>query len=78
MKTTDVYGVSMTSLQEIIFMKWLNTKGISMNTKTKEERLILATDWLFDNKCDLAMEEYDKNFTPFDMTRVYQGAGIQH
>lgn len=46
MKTTEVYGIKMSALEELIFSKYIATNGIAMNTKTKEERLIIASNWL--------------------------------
>lgn len=46
MKTYFVYGVKMTSLQELIFSKHINNCNIAMNTKTAEERLEIAKKWL--------------------------------
>ena len=45
-KTKRVYGVEMTSLEEMHFAKYLDNKGIAMNTKTKEERYSIAKGWL--------------------------------
>jgi len=46
MKTYFVYGVKMTSLQELIFSKYINNCNIAMNTKTAEERQEIAKKWL--------------------------------
>ena len=46
MKTYFVYGVKMTSLQELIFSKHINNCNIAMNTKTAEERREIAEKWL--------------------------------
>ena len=46
MKTYSVYGVKMTSLQELIFSKYINNCNIAMNTKTAEERQEIAKKWL--------------------------------
>jgi predicted transcriptional regulator len=45
-KTKLVYGVEMTSLEEMHFAKFLANKGIAMNTKTKEERYSITKEWL--------------------------------
>lgn len=46
MKIYVVYGVEMTSLQELIFSKYINNCNIAMNTKTAKERLEIAKKWL--------------------------------
>jgi len=50
MKIYVVYGVEMTSLQELIFSKYLNNSNIAMNTKTYEERKAIANEWLKSQK----------------------------
>lgn len=45
-KSVEVYGIEMTSLQEIMFSKYLSNNGIAMNTKTKEERTKIVLEWL--------------------------------
>lgn len=45
-KTVDVYGVQMTSVEEMIFSKYRNNQGIAMNTKTEQERKQIALAWL--------------------------------
>lgn len=44
-KTKPVYGVEMTSLEEMRFAKYIANDGIAMNTKTKEERYLIAKEW---------------------------------
>ena len=46
MKTYDVYGVKMTSLEEMSFSKYLENNRIAMNTIYKEQRTKIAKDWL--------------------------------
>jgi len=46
MRTLNVYGVEMTELENMMFSKWISNQGISMNTKTNEERIEIASDWL--------------------------------
>lgn len=41
-----VYGVYLTSLQEMKFAKFRDQNGIAMNTKSKEERVKIVLDWL--------------------------------
>lgn len=50
MKKVTVYGVEMTSIQEIMFSKYRDNKGIAMNTLRPEERKKKAQDWLSDQK----------------------------
>ena len=49
MKIVDVYGIEMTSIQEMKFSQFLN-RGDSpaMNTLTKEQRYEFAKKWLAD------------------------------
>ena len=50
---TDVYGVMMTSIQEMMFAKWRAINGVAMNTLTEVERKKLSEEWLknhFDNQ----------------------------
>lgn len=42
----EVYGVEMTSLEEMYFSLWLDKSGIAMNTIYAEERTKLTQDWL--------------------------------
>jgi len=46
MKIYIVYGVEMTSLEEMLFGKYLSNCNIAMNTKTYEERKAIANEWL--------------------------------
>ena len=53
MKKTDVYGVKMTSLEEMRFSKYRENNGaIAMNTISKKERFDIAKNWLvnYNNK----------------------------
>jgi hypothetical protein len=45
-KTIDIYGVQLTSEQEMLFSKYIANHGIAMNTKTPEERKKIVTNWL--------------------------------
>lgn len=45
-KTVNVYGLKMSSLEEMMFSKYIRNNGIAMNTKTKDERLAIALEWL--------------------------------
>lgn len=45
-KTVLVYGVEMTSLQEMHFSKYLSSYGIAMNTLQPSQRTELAVKWL--------------------------------
>ena len=50
MKTNKtVYGIEMTSWQEILFAKYRKDNQIAMNTLTKEERTELTENWLKNN-----------------------------
>lgn len=49
MKKTLVYGIEMTSLEQMTSSKFLSANGIAMNTKTAEERERLALEWLEDH-----------------------------
>jgi len=48
-KKINVYGVEMSSFQEMKFAKYIDSKGISMNTLNKKERFNLADKWLKSN-----------------------------
>jgi hypothetical protein len=52
-KNKMVYGVEMTSLEEMHFAKYRDNKGIAMNTKTKEERYSIAKYWLNNHSPDI-------------------------
>lgn len=45
-KTIDVYGVQLTSMQEMIFSKYMSNNGIAMNTKKPDERKEIVLNWL--------------------------------
>jgi hypothetical protein len=45
-KKKIVYGVEMTSLEEMQFAKYRDNKGIAMNTLTKTERFELTKNWI--------------------------------
>ncbi len=49
MKTETYYGVEFTSLEGMLFSKYLQNESIAMNTKTAKERTKIAKDWL-DNR----------------------------
>lgn len=46
MKNVIVYGVEMTSFQEMIFQKYISNAGIAMNTKFIEQRAAITKEWL--------------------------------
>lgn len=46
MRKIDVFGVEMTSLQEMRFSKYLENNRIAMNTYYKEQRTEIAENWL--------------------------------
>ena len=46
MKNKLVYGVTMTSLQAMMFGRYISNQGIAMNTLTKEERFEFAKNWI--------------------------------
>ena len=46
MKKLDVFGIKMTSLQEMRFSKYLENNRIAMNTYYKEQRTEIAKNWL--------------------------------
>lgn len=46
MKNVIVYGVEMTSFQEMIFQKYISNAGIAMNTKSIQERASITKEWL--------------------------------
>ena len=53
MKTEYIFGVKMTSLQEMRFSKYRENNGaIAMNTISKKERFDIAKNWLvnYNNK----------------------------
>jgi hypothetical protein len=45
-KTYNAYGVEMTSLQIMNFNKYLDNNRISMNTFYKQERTVVAKNWI--------------------------------
>ena len=45
-KKLDVYGVEMTPIQEIVFMKWCSNNGVAMNTLDKSQRQEVAKMFL--------------------------------
>lgn len=49
-KTETVYGVQMTSLQNMMFSKYVSNNNIAMNTVNKAERTRITQEWLDDNK----------------------------
>lgn len=50
MKKYNVYGIKMTSLQQMRFYKHLEQKNISMNTLQKKERTLIAYNYLNETK----------------------------
>ena len=50
MKTEEVYGVEMTSLENLIFSKWISNNSIAMSTKTEQERKQITLNWLTENR----------------------------
>ena len=46
MKMYTIYGVKMTSFQEMMFSKYISNHSIAMNTKTALERFEIAEKWL--------------------------------
>lgn len=50
MKNYDVYGIKMTSLEQMAFSKYLDNNRIAMNTFEKEERKEIAKKWKEKNK----------------------------
>lgn len=50
MKKYLVYGIEMTSIQNMMFSKYVNDNNISMNTKTEKERMEITADWLKNNE----------------------------
>lgn len=61
MKKTDVYGVKMTSLEEMRFSKHLDNKGIAMNTFYKEQRAEIAKKWLNNYEDDYYEEQRERD-----------------
>jgi len=49
-KTEMVYGVKMTSLENMIFSKYLSNNNISMNTKLESDRTQTTLDWLINHR----------------------------
>lgn len=41
-----VHGVQLTSLQEMLFSKWINNNNIAMNTLTSEQRTAKVTKFI--------------------------------
>jgi hypothetical protein len=46
MKTVTVFEVEMTSLEEMMFSKYLSNNGIAMNTLYPEQRANLTSIWI--------------------------------
>ena len=46
MKKQIVFGVEMTSFEEMIFSKYLSNAGIAMNTFLPQKRTEITEDWL--------------------------------
>lgn len=57
MKTNTVYGVEMTSLENMAFSKFIANNNIAMNTKTADERERLTAEWL-ENRLSKQVGEY--------------------
>jgi len=53
MKTETVYGVQMTSLQNMMFSKYVSNNNIAMNTHTEAERTRITQEWLDNNKSSM-------------------------
>lgn len=49
MKKVTVYGVKLTSIQEMMFMKYINNNSIAPNTMDADQRKQLVIDWLNKN-----------------------------
>lgn len=45
-KTVDVYGIKMSSIEEMRFAKWRQENNVAMNTKKADERLAITLEWL--------------------------------
>ena len=50
MKKQIVFGVEMTSFEEMIFSKYLSNNGIAMNTLLPEMRTEVTREWLKNNR----------------------------
>jgi len=46
MKLLNVHGILMSVEEQMKFDKWISNKGIAMNTKTPDERLAIALEFL--------------------------------
>lgn len=47
MKNTTLWGVSLTSMEEMMFMKWIaNSNAPRPNTLNHEERVYMLNKWL--------------------------------
>jgi len=46
MNQVDVYGIYMTTLEQMWFYKYLDNEKIAMNTYTKIERRQIAQNWI--------------------------------
>ena len=46
MKEIEVFGITMSSIQEMKFSKYLENNNIAMNTFQKEERTKITRNWL--------------------------------
>jgi penicillin V acylase-like amidase (Ntn superfamily) len=45
-KLVTSYGIEMTSYEDMQFSKWVNNKGIAMNTLYPHQRTEIARTWL--------------------------------
>ena len=61
MKKLDVFGVKMTSLQEMKFSKYLENNRIAMNTFYKEQRTEIAKKWLNDYEDYYHQEQMERD-----------------
>jgi hypothetical protein len=50
MKKVMVFGVEMSDMERMKFDKYINNKGIAMNTFLEKDRTKLAGDWLQSQK----------------------------
>ena len=50
MKNSIVFGVEMTSLEEMMFCKYLSNNGIAMNTIYPEQRTELVNQWVLKHR----------------------------
>jgi hypothetical protein len=72
MKTYNVYGVEMTSLEEMRFSKYLDNEKIAMNTFYKDERKKIAENWLNEYRRYVLNGIYESNIDDkvYILTRI--------